>query len=511
MPVNHFWFKKFFQKLVPEEEFAALEVSEKAVRYILFSKFDLAPKLFGEVKLEPGVIEKGELKNKASLIKALNELKRQAKCDTAGLKCSPVVISLCSANFFFNVLELPEIPEASYEEAVKLNSAQVSPINLDEAYFDWQNLGVNLKTLQREFLIGVASRPKIDAYLEVFNQVGFQPLALESRSLSLLRNFNYFSRTIEKNITLLLVDIGEDGISFLVSKSGKLFFDLYLFWSQIPEASDGKITRQDLEAVLGREVARILEYFSSHSQEQVINFSLFSPILKKELINYLAQKFDLREIPIALPAAVQNQAPDLYAGLIGAGLRGSLIPRSLDDIVSFLPEGTEKLYQESQLSFFVSLWAKISAAVLAGLGLIFLSALLLVNNEKKQTQAQLDSLIALPETAEISALNQQAEEFNRFVAQIETIEKPAKNWSGVLSALTRTAQELGISIARVSFSETSLEFRLRASAPNQQTALAFPEKIKQFDNLFADAEIPLSSFSQTPQGVEFEAIIKLKN
>lgn len=511
MVINYSWLTRFLQKLVPEEELPALEITSKAVRYLWLSRFDLSVRKFVEVKLEPGTVERGELKNKVNLINALNELKKQlGNNSTQATTPVPVIVSLCSTNFFFNLLELPEIPEASYEEAVRLNAAQLLPINLNEAYFDWQNLGVNLKTLQREFLVGAASRAKIDVYLEIFNQVGFQPLALESRSLSLLRNFNYFSQTIEKNVTLLLIDIGEEGISFLVSKSGKLFFDLYLCWNELPEANEGKISREDLEAVLSREVGRVIEYLMTHSQEQVANFSLFSPVFKKELTEFLIQKFNLREIPIVLPVLNQEKVSDLYASLIGAALRGSLIPRSLDEIVSFLPEGTEKLYQENKFLSFVSLWTKIIVAVFGGLAFLFLMVFFLVNQEKKQVQARLNSLITLPEVNETVVLTQQAEEFNRLVAQVKELESSVKSWSTILSALVKTAQELNLSISRVSFLENAKEFRLRAFAPNQSAALAFSEKLKEFDNLFVGVEIPLSSFSQTPQGVEFEAVIQLR-
>ena len=76
---NPTWFEKFLRRLVPEEEFGALEIGEKNIRYILFSKYDLKPRMFAEVKLEPGVVVKGELKNKAGLVSALNEMKKAAR------------------------------------------------------------------------------------------------------------------------------------------------------------------------------------------------------------------------------------------------------------------------------------------------------------------------------------------------------------------------------------------------------------------------------------------------
>lgn len=506
------WFENFLKRLIPEEEFGALEIGEKNVRYLLFSKYDLKLKIFSEVKLEPGIIVKGELKNKAALIGALNEIKKAVGYGNLKTPPSgglPVIVTLSSANFFFNVINLPDVPEASYDEAVKLNLSQVTPVSLDLAYSDWQNLGVNLKTLQREFLIGVAPRAKIDAYLECFEQVGFEPLALESRSLSLLRNFNYFSQTVEKNITFLMVEIGEDGIGFLVGKSGKLFFDFYLFWDEIPETQDKKIDRSDLEIILSREVQRTIEYFSLHEQEQILHFSLFSPILKKELEEFLAQKFNLRHVAISLPAVSSQKTSDVYAALIGAGLRGSLIPRELDDIVSLLPEGTEKIYKDKRILRFVSLWTKIGVAGIMGSVIILGSTFLIVGAEKNKIFVQLNSLKALPELNEIHQLNKEAEEFNKVIGQISGIEKSYRNWSDFLDPIMEAAKAQKISISRLSLAESNSQIKIRANAETQRSALDFQKTMSETP-VFSGVEIPLSSFSQTPQGVEFEAILTLK-
>ncbi len=529
------WFANFLKKLVPEEEFGALEIGEKNIRYILFSKYDLKPRVFVEVKLEPGVVVKGELKNKAGLVSALNEIKKAAgyggsKTSPAGATPQsnaagksdlppeaqagragglPVIVTLSSANFFFNVIELPDVPETSYDEAVRLNLSQATPISLDSAYSDWQNLGVNLKTLQREFLIAVASRSKIDAYLECFEQVGFEPLALESRSLSLLRNFNYFSQTIEKTITLLMVEIGEDGISFMIGKSGKLFFDFYLFWDEIPETQDQKIDRSDLEIILSREVRRTIEYFSQHEQEQILHFALFSPILKKELEEFLVQKFNLRRVAINLPGVSADKASDVFAGLIGAGLRGSLIPRELDDIVSLLPEGTEKIYKDKRILRFVSLWIKISVAGILGSVIVLGSTFLIVAAEKNKIFVQLNSLKTLPELNEIYRFNEEAGEFNKAVEQVSNIERNYRSWSDFLAPIIETAQSQNISISRLSLAESSNQIKVRAKAQTQKNALDF-QKAMLGNVVFSDAEIPLSSFSQTPQGTEFEIVLTLK-
>jgi len=48
-------------------------------------------------------------------------------------------------------LEIPDISNVSYEEAVKLNLSQISPIEVKDAYFDFQNLGVSQKLGKENF------------------------------------------------------------------------------------------------------------------------------------------------------------------------------------------------------------------------------------------------------------------------------------------------------------------------------------------------------------------------
>lgn len=498
---------ELLKRLTPEEEFGALEVGEKNIRYVLFSKYDLKPKLFGEVQMELGTVVKGELKNKPSFIKALNEIKKFARCDVSLGKCSPIVIALSSANFFFNIIELPDVPEASYDEAVRLNAANVAPLSLESSYFDWQNLGVNLKTLQREFLVGMSPRQKIDSFLDCFNQAGFQPLALESRSLSLLRNFNYFSQTIEKNILLLLIEIGEDGISLLLGRQGKLYFDFYIFWDEIPEAADQKITKEDLEVILSREVKRIIEYSAGHNQETITHFCIFSPIMKKDLAEFIAKQFNLRHVDLNLPVLNSDKSTDIYAGLVGAGLRGSLIPRNLDDIISLLPEGTEKIYANSQVISFISLWSKILVVGFLGVVGILSIVFFIANVQKNNLLEQLNSFANLPEAVEIIKLEDDVKVFNRAVSQVEILEKSSKKWSLILEPIINEAKARKILITRISLSESNNQIRLRARAQKQPDVLEFQEALKKS---FFSVDVPLSSFSQTPQGIEFDASILIE-
>ena len=505
---SQFSFQKILDKLVPQQEFAGLEVGDKFLRFLLFSHYDLSVLTQVEVNLEPGTIEKGELKRPAGLQKALEELR--AKIQSPAGEHVSLVVSLPSALCFFNVLELPDVSSNSFNETVRLNASQISPLRLSDAYLDWQNLGVNLKTLQREFLVGIADRSKIDSYLDIFTRAGFEVIALESRSLSLMRLFSYFSQTIEKNINALFIDVGSDGLSLVLGKQGKLYFDFFLYWSEIPEAQDGNITRDDLENILGREIMRVLEFAGLHYDEKVSYFVLFAPVLAAELAQFISAKFSLRNIGVKLPEIQASGNSQLWAGVIGVSLRGSLVPRESDDIISLLPEGTEQVYQQNRLAVFVSLWGKISAFTLIGLLLVNAGVYFALARQKENLEALLTSIQIRPELNELRSLEQDADEFNQQLAQLEKIQQETVRWSEYLEPILQVVKEQKIVLARVSFSENSSEVRLRGLAPSQKSAVDFGSALESRENLFAKVELPLSSISQTTQGVSFEAVVSLK-
>ena len=501
-------------QLVPQQEYAGLEIGEKSIRYLLLSHYDLSVEQLVEIPLPAGTVVKGELKNAGTFTEAL--VKLQERISGKEKLRVPFVANLPSTDFFLQVLELPDIPETSYDEAVRLNAGRVSPVPLSEAYMDWQNLGVNLRTLQREFLIAIASKQRVDPFLEAFRQVGMQPLALESRSLSLLRLFAYFSQTVEKNITLLTVDIGQDGMTFLVGKQGKLFFDFYLYWSEIPEAQDGTITREDLQVILSREVRRVLEYYSLHNDEAAQNVTLFAPVLKPELGEYIAKEFSLRLIPMSLPV-ISNakegeslQSPDLYAGLVGLSVRGSLIPREDDDIVSVLPENTKALYRESRLYSFVSLWSKIALFTLGGMVAMSFAVYAIVRHEYQGIKQSLDAFNSAPEAARIADLQKQAQDFNALTARLSAAEKQTHVWTKYFDPIIRAAKANNVTLARISLSENTSEFRLWGSAPSQQKASDFKTAVASSTSLFSQVDIPLSSLAQGPGGTTFMMVASMK-
>ena len=497
---------KFIGKLIPQQEFAGFEVGDKVIRFLLLSHYDLSVMSAIEVPLVPGIVEKGELKKQSDFIVALETLK--SKITVTDKSNIPCVVTAPSSLFFFQVIELPEIADASYDEAVRLNASQTSPLQLNDAYLDWQNLGVNLKTLQREFLVGIVGHNRVDPYLEAFQRAGFEIIALESRSLSILRLFSYFSKTIEKNITILFVDVGQDGMSFIIGRQGKLYFDFFLYWSEISEAADGTITKEDLEAILKREVLRMVEFTNLHYSEGISHFVLFSPVLKPDLTAFIQSQFSLKPVEMT-PPPLGALSADLWAGTIGAGLRGSLIPRETDDLISLLPEGTEVVYQEKRLGSFISLWSKIVSFTLMGMIMVFGVVWSVALRQQKNHQNTLGSINALPEVAEVKSLQADARVFNEQLLKLDQVEKKTVRWSEFLDPIVNAAATYGVSVERLSLGQGNQEIRLQGTAPSEQGAFDFSAAVEKYTIKFSKVSLPLSSLVPVPGGVLFDMVITM--
>lgn len=490
------------RRLIPAEEIAGLEVSDSAVRLLMLSAGQLKVIAKAEANLPAGAIVKGEVKSAVTLTQAFLDLRKQAPYFA---KNSLAILSLPASNFFIQVLALPEMAEASYEEAARLNANQMSPIALQDAYFDWQNVGVNLKTLEREILIGVAAKSRINPYLEALKRAGIEPIAVEPNSLGLIRLLASFSPLAERNAPHMIISLSSDGLGLVISRESKPIFDEYKYWSDIAEAKDGKITREDFETILAREVRRLIDFYDSRFDEDITRLVLLTPILKEELAKMLHDKFGLQPVGLRLPQIDSGTLADNWGSAAGAALRG-LIPRASDTIISLMSPGTEESYLAKRWVSFISLWGKTAAGTLLGLVLAAGLAAAIVYRVSSSLEASWRNLKAQPPSQEIAALEKDVKEFNSLVTGATLAQNAAFNWSKYLDPIVASAPP--IRLERLSFTAGSRQIKIQATSPDRSSALAFRDRLEA-TKLFSKLDMPISSFVTTINGVTFQLNLDL--
>jgi len=243
--------------------------------------------------------------------------------------------------------------------------------------------------------------------------------------------------------------------------------------------------------------------------EKTLLIFIFSPFLKNELAQFISTKLNLKEIKIIFPEFnyidLQNEINDDYAGLIGIGIRSTLISRSIDDYLSVTSQDTTEIYKNLQLNSFISLWGKIVVFTFLGLTCILGGVYGVTRYNKNQVEQSLSNISNASQVAQFQTLQNNAKEFNLLLEQLEKISLRVSNNSKYLAPIIENASSNGIIIKRLNFASGNKNIIIQASASSQVAALNYKSQLED-SGVFEKVDLPLSSFSQNPQGVDFNLI-----
>ena len=218
-----------------------LDISDLSLKIVQLKKkgrfFDLTS--FGETRIKPGIIERGEIKNEKMLAE---EIKKAVK-DIRGekIKTKYVVISLPEEKAFLQVIQLPFMKEGEAKKAVYFEAENYIPLPIDKVYLDSQIISYDTRAQKLNVLMVALPKTTIDPYINSLKAAGLRPLSLEIESMSISRAL------VKERLTyrpLLLMDLGENRTGF------SLFFDSSLRFtttSQISAKSFSEIIADNLK------------------------------------------------------------------------------------------------------------------------------------------------------------------------------------------------------------------------------------------------------------------------
>lgn len=174
---------------------------------------------FGEAKIKPGIIQKGEIKDE----KALSEIIKEAINKVGGekIKTKYVISSLPEEKAFLQVIALPILSREDLKSAVTYEAENYIPLPLEEVYLDFQVVPPVDHLKHLEVLIAALPRKTIDPYINCLKEAGLKPLALEIESLSVARAL------IKKEIfpsSVLLIDLGATRTGFVIFSGSSVRF-----------------------------------------------------------------------------------------------------------------------------------------------------------------------------------------------------------------------------------------------------------------------------------------------
>lgn len=209
---------------------------------------------FGEFFLEPGVVERGEVKEKDILIKTIQKAVNSFGSE---LNTRQIVASLPEEQAFLQVMQLPRMKKEELEHAVRFEAVNYVPHAIEKVYLDFQVIKPFHNHLDHtDVLLAALPKTMVDPYLEVFDHSGLFPKALEIESLAV-------SRVLVPQETaampILLVDFGATRTSFIVFSGYSLRFT-----ASIPVSSNQ----------LTESIMRTLEIERKEAEELKIRYGL---------------------------------------------------------------------------------------------------------------------------------------------------------------------------------------------------------------------------------------------
>lgn len=169
---------------------------------------------FGSVSFPVGNVVDGEIMNPAVVQNAVAELLKKA--GPKRIKTRKVICSLPETKAFLRIITLPKMEESEAKEAIKWEIEANIPLTLDQVYYDWEILDLNLTQEKGKMsvLVVAVARSVVEQFQTVLSGAGLEVVGLETESIAQARSL--LPEKNEKDTTLI-VDIGDRRTSFLIA------------------------------------------------------------------------------------------------------------------------------------------------------------------------------------------------------------------------------------------------------------------------------------------------------
>lgn len=130
------------------------------------------------------------------------------------IKGRDIVISLPENKVFTRTITIPLMEQQEAAETVKWETESNIPIAIDEVYYDWQIVEKEKENMK--VLVMACPKKLIDHYLRVFEEIGYNVVAMEAESIATGRSV----LGVDDKSASLIVDIGSENTSFAIYQNG---------------------------------------------------------------------------------------------------------------------------------------------------------------------------------------------------------------------------------------------------------------------------------------------------
>lgn len=284
-----FPFPKYLQ--IPS---VGMDISDKTIKFAELENYEgqIRLKNFGKKGIEKGIVERGEIKKPEELIKHLAFFKNE-------LSNKYVSVSLPEEKGFLKVVKLPFMKESQIRKSLTVQIEEIVPLSSEDVVFDFSIISSSVKNNITKVVLSVFPKKLAEDYVLVFEKAGYVPTIFELESQSIMRPL---VDPAEKE-AVMVVDFGKTRTSFLVGEGGVVkFSSSAVVAGEHIDKVIAKKTNSDISVI---EKAKVNYSFNKSGDEEI--FSTMLPIVSalkdeaRKIIQYWSthsvnQVFNNREI-----------------------------------------------------------------------------------------------------------------------------------------------------------------------------------------------------------------------
>ncbi|MFA6473900.1 MAG: type IV pilus assembly protein PilM [Patescibacteria group bacterium] len=175
-------------------------------------------------------IQEGEIRQPEVVVNILRDLIRRSALKHPNTRAA--VVCLPERKTFTKIIEVPNVEDAQFTVSLRNALAEHIPLNLDEAFVDWQPIGsADPKAKTRRVIVAVAPQLLIESYVSALKAVGIIPIVFEPESAALSRVAIPSSAAKGSH---LIIDLGATRTGLIITEG-----DLVAYSSTLPLSGTG--------------------------------------------------------------------------------------------------------------------------------------------------------------------------------------------------------------------------------------------------------------------------------
>ncbi len=403
-------------------------------------------------------------------------------------------MSLSSVSIYSQTFTLPMMEGKDLDKAIDLNVQMASPVDIKQAYFVWQVLGRDEVNLRSEVSAAFVDKATVDEMTQALYTAGFVTVSVESRALALARILREEGSGIDTAKPLLLLDIDNIGIDFLIVRNGKLYFEYANLWTDVADEK-GEISVERFRAMLESSLRQVANFYAQHWSDALSGVILSAAAFGDEATAAVADVLALPVSPLTFAVGAQEILPEWFVAF-GCGLRGM---GGKGSEINLSGSGAMDTFYEEQMVGFLMLWQVLVPAVLLLLVAMLVAADYFLVDTKKSIESQPAFIQHGAVMQEAAALEASSTAFNQQVSLIAAAENEISTSYRLIADVNALAAANAITVNHIAFQAAGAPVMVSGDARSAASIVAFKNAL-QGDSHFGAVVLSLADIQPDNAG-----------